>query len=116
MNAVVGVALCALLSTAVFGIKLGVIEGKANSLAKDIELLRNYIKAQENNVDSLTRHVDQNAYNIRRLSESCSQVEDLGIEIKVCQERVNHTMDMIEELKAKRSMDILDKLREEGNE
>lgn len=116
MNAVIGVALCALFSVVVFGIKLGVTEGKAKSLEKDVELLRNYIKAQEKIVDTLIKHVDQNTYNIKRLIESCGQIDDLGIEIKVCQERVNHTMDMIEELKAKRSMDILDKLREEGGE
>ncbi|MCD5576427.1 hypothetical protein LOB97_00225 [Lactobacillus delbrueckii subsp. lactis] len=75
-----------------------------------------YLEKEEKLIANLTKRVDLNAYNIKQLSESCSQFKDLDIEIKVCQERVNHTMEMIEELKAKRSMDILDKLREKDKE
>ncbi|AZA15958.1 MAG: hypothetical protein DQL93_04910 [Lactobacillus delbrueckii subsp. lactis] len=81
-----------------------------------VELFRNYNESQERFINVLLKHVDQNVCDIKQLSESCGQIDDLGIEVKVCQEHVNHTMDMIEELKAKRSMDILDKLREKDKE
>ena len=99
---------------------LGVMRGRVTHLEHElknkVELFHNYNESQERFINVLLKHVDQNVCDIGRLSESCSQIDDLDIEIKTCQERVNHTIDMIEELKAKRSMDILDKLREENKE
>ncbi|MGZ1343169.1 hypothetical protein ACXO8R_03100 [Lactobacillus delbrueckii subsp. bulgaricus] len=74
-----------------------------------IERLRNCILNHEKLEAYLIKRVDQN-------SESCSQVDDLDIEIRVCQKDVEHALEMIEELKAKRSMDILDELRNEDKE
>lgn len=120
MSTEFGMALCALISVVLLSLDLGVTRGRVTHLEHElknkVELFRNYNESQERFINVLLKHVDQNVCDIRRLSESCSQVEDLDIEIKACQERVNHTMDMIEELKAKRSMDILDKLREENKE
>ncbi|WP_231537975.1 hypothetical protein [Lactobacillus delbrueckii] len=120
MSAEFGMALCALISVVLLSLDLGVTRGRVTHLEHElknkVELFRNYNESQERFINVLLKHVDQNVCDIKQLSESCGQIDDLGIEVKVCQEHVNHTMDMIEELKAKRSMDILDKLREKDKE
>jgi hypothetical protein len=106
-------ALCALICVVILSLDLGIIRGRVtyleHELKKEVELLDNYNRVQENLIANLIKRIDQN-------SESCSQVNDLGIEIRVCQKDVEHALEMIEELKAKRSMDILDELRKEGEE
>ena len=107
MSTVFGMALCGVIAL-VFG--LGALKIQVADLESEINSLKD---SQEKYIDTLAKHFEQNAYNIRQLSESCSQVNDLDIEIKVCQKDIEHALEMIEDLKAKRSMDILDKLREE---
>lgn len=118
MSTEFGMALCALISVVVLSLDLGVTRGRVTDLEKklknEVEFSRNYNKYQENLIANLVKRVDQNGYNIRQLSESCSQIDDLDTAIKVNQKDIEHALDMIEELKAKRSMDILDKLREEN--
>lgn len=103
MSAEFGMALCALICIVVLGVVLGIdsemTKANIDGLGKEIEHICN-IQA------NLIKRIDQN-------SESCSKVNDLGIEIKVCQKDIEHALEMIEELKAKRSMDVLDELREE---
>ena len=120
MSIELGMALCALISAVVLSLDLGVTRGRITNLEKElkkeVELFRNYNKSQENLIANLIKRVDQNVYNIRQLSESCSQIDDLNIKAKINQKDIERALDMIEELKAKRSMDILDKLREEDKE
>lgn len=89
------------------------LKSKVNELDKETQVTRTQDEYYKENIDSLAKRIDQNAYSIRRLSESCSQVDDLDTKIKVSQKDVERALDMIEELKAKRSMDVLDKLRED---
>lgn len=116
MSTELGIALCALIGVIALFFYLGALKIQATDLESEIKLLNSLKDSQEQYVDSLTKHIEQNAYNIRQLSESCSQVDDLDIEIRVCQKDVEHALEMIEELKAKRSMDILDELRNEDKE
>lgn len=117
MSTEFGMALCALICVILLSLDLGVTRGRVTHLEHElknkVELFHNYNESQERFINVLLKHVDQNACDIRRLSESCSQIDDLGTKIKVSQKDIERTLDMIEELKAKRSMDILDKLREE---
>lgn len=117
MSTTLGIALCALISVVVLSLELGVTRGRVTDLEKklknEVEFSRNYNKYQERLINGLIKRVDQNVYNSRQLSESCSQIEDLDTAIKVNQKDIERALDMVEELKAKRSMDILDKLREE---
>lgn len=82
-------------------------------LNNEVELFRKYIESLQGLVASLTNRAEQNTYDIGHLSESCSKINDLDIKAKINQKDIERAMDMIEELKAKRSMDVLDKLREE---
>lgn len=116
MSTEFGIALCALIGVIALFFNLETLKIQVNVLERKVELLNSLKDSQEQYVDSLTKHIEQNAYNIRQLSESCSQVDDLNIEIRVCQKDVEHALEMIEELKAKRSMDILDELRNEDKE
>lgn len=99
MSTEFGMALCALICVIVLSLRLKTVGDRIKDLENEIKLIHNY---QAN----LIKRIDQN-------SESCSQVNDLGIEIKVCQKDIEHALEMIEDLKAQRSMDILDRLREE---
>ncbi len=116
MSTEFGIALCALIAVIALFFNLEALKIQVNVLEKKVELLRNYNESQEIFINGLFKHVDQNVCDIRRLSESCSQIDDLNTKIKVSQKDIERTLDMIEELKAKRSMDILDKLREESKE
>ena len=116
MSTEFGIALCALIGVIALFFDLETLKIQVNVLERKVELLRNYNESQERFINVLLKHVDQNVCDIRRLSESCSQIDDLGTKIKVSQKDIERTLDMIEELKAKRSMDILDKLREENKE
>lgn len=107
MSTEFGMALCALISVVVLSLDLVAVKGRIINLENEIEMLRNYNKVHEKLEANLIKRVDQN-------SESCSQINDLETEVKVSQKDIERTLDMIEELKAKRSMDILDKLREEN--
>lgn len=89
------------------------LKDKINELDKETKVTRTQDEYYKENIDSLAKRIDQNAYSIRQLSESYGQVNDHEIEIRACQKDIERALDMIEELKAKRSMDILDKLREE---
>ncbi|MBT9069195.1 hypothetical protein ACXO8X_02435 [Lactobacillus delbrueckii subsp. bulgaricus] len=110
------VATCALLCIILFCFDNSYLRTKINKLEKESLVTRTQDKYYKEIIDSLTKRIDQNDCDIRQLSESCSQVDDLGIEIRVCQKDVEHALEMIEELKAKRSMDILDELRKEDKE
>lgn len=109
MSTELGIALCALICVVVLIIDDEIAKIKINGLEADIKLLFDYNKVHEKVEANLSKRVDQN-------SESCSQVDDLGIEVRVCQKDIEHAVEMIEELKAKRSMDILDELREKDKE
>lgn len=120
MSTELGIALCALIGVVALVFECGTLEIKVTDLESEVKLLHSlkdsqqkYIESQRKYIDSLSKRIDQNAYSIRQLSESCGQIDDLDTEIKVNQKRVERTLDMIEELKAKRSMDVLDKLRED---
>ena len=113
MSAEFGIALCALIGVVALVFECGTLEIKVTDLESEVKLLHSLKDSQKKYIDTLIKHIEQNACNIRQLSESCSQVNDLDIEIRVCQKDIEHALEMIEDLKAKRSMDILDKLREE---
>lgn len=102
-----------LLSLIILDFEKSDLKDKINELDKETKVTRTQDEYYKESIDSLAKRIDQNTYSIRQLSESCSQIEDLDTEIKVSQKDIEHALDMIEELKAKRSMDILDKLREE---
>lgn len=102
MSTEFGMALCLLGCVVVLAIDGENTKTKIKNLESKIEYLCNY-------TDYLAKRIDHN-------SESCSQVNDLGIEIKVCQKDIEHALEMTEDLKAQRSMDILDRLREEDKE
>lgn len=106
MSTVFGMALCALIGVIALFFGLGTLKIRVDDLESKIELLYDYNKVHEKVEANLIKRIDHN-------SESCSQVYDLDIEIKVCQKDIERALEMIDELKAKRSMDILDKLREE---
>ena len=89
------------------------LKSKFNELDKETRVTRTQDKYYKENIDSLAKRIDQNAYSIRQLSESCGQIDDLEIKAKINQKDIERTLDMIDELKAKRSMDVLDELREE---
>ena len=90
MSTVFGMALWALIGMAVLAIDGKTTKAKIKNLEAEIEYLRNY-------QEYLIKHIDKN-------SESYSQVDDLDIEIKACQKDIEHALEMIEDLKAKRSM------------
>lgn len=100
----------------IFDFEISDLKDKINELDKESRVTRTQDKYYKETIDSLVKRIEQNVYSIRQLSESCSQVDDLDIEIKVCQKDIEHALEMIEDLKAQRSMDILDKLREEDKE
>lgn len=116
MSTEFGIALCAVIGVIALFFDLETLKIQFNVLERKVELFRNYNESQERYIESLAKHIEQNAYNIRQLSESCSQIDDLDIKAKINQKDIERAVDMIEELKAKRSMDILDKLREEDKE
>lgn len=109
MSTALGIALCALLGVIALVFGLGTLRLRVNSLEIANEILREQNKVHEKTEANLSKRIDIN-------SESCSQIYDLGTAIKVNQKDIERALDMIEELKAKRSMDILDKLREEDKE
>ena len=113
MSTEFGMALSALIGVVVLSLRLRTVRDRIKDLENEIKMLNSLKDPQEKYIDALAKHFEQNAYNIRQLSESCSQVDDLDIKIRVCQKDIEHALEMIEDLKAKRSMDILDKLREE---
>lgn len=105
-----------LLWSLVLAFEISDLKDKINELDKESQVTRTQDKYYKETIDSLVKRIEQNAYSIRQLSESCSQVDDLDIEIKACQKGIEHALEMIEDLKAQRSMDILDRLREEDKE
>lgn len=109
MSTELGIALCALIGVIALVFDLGTLRLRVNSLEIANEILREQNKVNEKTEANLSKRIDQN-------SKTCSQVYDLDTEIKVNQKEIERALDMIEELKAKRSMDILDKLREEDKE
>ena len=113
MSTEFGIALCALFGVIALFFEVGALKIRVTDLESEIKLLNSLKDSQEKYIESQRKFIEQNAYNIRQLSKSCSQIDDLDTEIKVNQKRIEHALEMIEELKAKRSMDILDKLREE---
>lgn len=102
-----------LLCFIIFDFEISDLKDKTNELDKENRVTRTQDKYCKETIDSLVKRIEQNVYSIRQLSESCSQIEDLDIKAKISQKEIEHALEMIEELKAKRSMDILDKLREE---
>lgn len=116
MSTEFGMALCSLISVIALLFELGALKIKVTDLESEIKLLHALCESQEKYIDTLAKHVEQNTYNIRQLSESCSQIDDLDTKAKINQKDIEHALEAIEELKAKRSMDILDKLREEDKE
>lgn len=120
MSTELGIALCALIGVVALVFECGTLEIKVTDLESEVKLLHSlkdsqqkYIESQRKYIDSLSKRIDQNAYSIRQLSESCGQIDDLEIKAKINQKDIERALDMTEELKAKRSMDVLDKLREE---
>lgn len=106
MSTALVIALCALIGVIALVFGLGALRLRVNSLEIANEILREQNKVHEKTEANLSKRIDIN-------SESCSQVYDLNIKAKINQKDIERALDMIEELKAKRSMDILDKLREE---
>ena len=106
MSTTLGIALCALIGVVALVFERGLLEIRLTDLESETKLLYELSQSQQKYIDSLANYV-------RHLSESCSQIEDLDTAIKVSQKDIEHALDMIEELKAKRSMDILDKLRKD---
>lgn len=105
MSTELGIALCALIGVVVlvfYLITLRIwINIRVNDLKFEIETLREQNKVHEKTEANLSKRIDLN-------SESCNQVYDLDMKIKINQKDIERTLDMIDELKA-----VLDKLREE---
>lgn len=106
MSVEFGIALCALIGVVALVFYIGTLRFRVNNLEIANEILREQNKVHEKTEANLSKRIDLN-------SESCSQVYDLNIKAEINQKDIERALDMIEELKAKRSMDILDKLREE---
>lgn len=102
-----------LLWSLVLAFEISDLKDKINELDKENRVTRTQDKYYKENIDSLAKRIGQNAYSIRQLSESCGQIDDLEIKAKINQKDIEHALDMIDELKAQRSMDVLDELREE---
>lgn len=114
MSTDIVISLMAIACVLVFYADSEATKNKINHLEREVELLHKYNESQEKLINTLLKHVDQNVCDIRQLSESCNQIKDLDTKVSVSQKDIERTLDMIEELKAQRSMDILDKLREEN--
>lgn len=106
MSTALGIALCALIGVVALVSGLETLKIRVNGLEMENEILREQNKVCEKTEANLSKRIDLN-------SESCNQVYDLDIKIKANQKDIERALDMIEELKAKRSMDVLDKLRED---
>lgn len=106
MSIELGIALCALFGVIALFFGLGTLGIRVNGLEMENEILREQNKVHEKTEANLSKRIDLN-------SESCNQVYDLDTKVKISQKDIERALDMIEELKAKRSMDVLDKLRED---
>lgn len=106
MSAEFGIALCALIGVIALVFDLIALRIQVNDLKFEIETLREQNKVHEKTEANLSKRIDLN-------SESCNQVYDLDMKAKINQKDIERALDMIENLKAKRSMDVLDELREE---
>lgn len=106
MSTEFGMALCALIGVVGLVFGLGTLRIRVNDLKFEIEILREQNKVHEKTEANLSKRIDLN-------SESCNQVYDLDMKAKINRKDIERALDMIEELKAKRSMDVLDKLRED---
>lgn len=109
MSTALGIALCALIGVVALIFGLGALRLRVNGLEIENEILREQNKVHEKTEANLSKRIDLN-------SQTCSQVYDLNSKVKINQKDIERALDMAEELKAKRSMDILDKLREEDKE
>lgn len=69
MSIVFGIALCAFIGVIALVFEIGSVWLKVYELEGEIKFLRSLNESQEKYIDSLTRHIEQNTYNIRLLNE-----------------------------------------------